>query len=127
MELLIVVLIIGILASIGLPNYSKSVEMSKARDCQGSLAMLYSAARSCQLDNNDTPTKCTLSYLTLNNYLGSISTDDFNWTVYGTIYVQATRNKGTYQNQYYRVYIQQYGSYAAGQCIVSSLFPACKI
>lgn len=50
-ELLVVVLIIGILASVGVPYYSKTMETSKATDAVAIGHMLANAYRMFQLDN----------------------------------------------------------------------------
>ena len=50
LEILVVVIIVGILASIALPNFGKAVEKAKVRDAQGALNMIYQAQRMYKLD-----------------------------------------------------------------------------
>lgn len=52
MELLIVVMIIGILATIAMPLYKKTVESSKATNALSIANMIANANRMYQLDNN---------------------------------------------------------------------------
>jgi type II secretion system protein G len=50
-ELLVVVMIIGILAFIGIPQYLKTVETSKAQDAQSMVNMIGQATRMYNLNN----------------------------------------------------------------------------
>ena len=54
-ELLIVVLIIGILAAVALPQYQKTVEKSKATQALTLLKSVYNAAKAYQLANGNWP------------------------------------------------------------------------
>lgn len=49
LELLVVVLIIGILASIALPQYQKSVEKSRTAEAQTTLKAMFTAQQECVL------------------------------------------------------------------------------
>lgn len=51
-ELMIVVLIIGILTTIAVPQYKKTVDTSRALDAIATLQMIANANRMYQLDNN---------------------------------------------------------------------------
>lgn len=66
LELLVVVVIVGILASMALPNFGKAVEKAKVRDAQGTLNMIYQAERMYKLDQG---TYGTLDNLITNQYL----------------------------------------------------------
>lgn len=52
MELMVVVLIIGILASIGVPYYYKTMETSKATDAVSIASLIANANKMYQIDNN---------------------------------------------------------------------------
>lgn len=58
-EMVVVVLIIGILASIGLPYYYKTIEASKASDAVSIGALLSSAARMYVVDNPTASFSCS--------------------------------------------------------------------
>ncbi|NLH39400.1 MAG: prepilin-type N-terminal cleavage/methylation domain-containing protein [Elusimicrobia bacterium] len=51
-ELMVVVLIIGILTTIAVPQYRKTIDTSKAMDALSTLQMIANANRMYQLDNN---------------------------------------------------------------------------
>lgn len=51
-ELLVVVLIIGVLSAVMIPQYNKTVEVSKADDAAAIVAMIGQANRMFQIDNN---------------------------------------------------------------------------
>jgi prepilin-type N-terminal cleavage/methylation domain-containing protein len=53
-ELLVVVLIIGILAGLSIPMYTKTLESSKAEDASGLVRMIGSTNRMFALDHNGT-------------------------------------------------------------------------
>ena len=53
LELLVVVLIIGILAGIALPQYEKSVERSRAAEAQTILKAMFTAQQECVLRTGD--------------------------------------------------------------------------
>ncbi len=50
-EIMIVVLIIGILLNIALPNFLQARETSRARACVGSLKQIDAAKQECAMDN----------------------------------------------------------------------------
>ena len=52
MELLVVVIIIGILAAVGIPHYHKTVETTKAGDAVAVASMLANAYRMFVIDNS---------------------------------------------------------------------------
>jgi len=55
-ELLIVVMIIGILAVIALPNYQKSIERAYTAEAKQVLSDIYNAKRLAKVTNRSTPT-----------------------------------------------------------------------
>lgn len=52
-ELMVVVLIIGILSSVALPQYQKSVEKARAAEALSTLGSLYRQYESCRLEHRD--------------------------------------------------------------------------
>lgn len=61
MELVIVVLIIGILAAFGVPQYFKTIETSKAEDAASMVAMIGTTNRMYALDHSNVYTGGTLT------------------------------------------------------------------
>lgn len=59
-ELLVVVLIVGILSAISIPQYNKSVETSKAESAASTLTMIGQAQRMFQLDSGSYVSNGTL-------------------------------------------------------------------
>ena len=102
-ELLIVVIIIGILASIALPNFSKAAERAKVKDAQAILASIHSAERVYFLDETrfgtDTDLYVNNHYLT-NPDPGGTTNPDWDFTVTSptatTFTATATRTGGAY-------------------------------
>lgn len=68
MELLITVLIVGILAALALPNFTKAIEKAKVKDAQTVLAAIAAAERIYRLDQG---TYGTLQDLVDNRYLSN--------------------------------------------------------
>ena len=103
LELLITVMIVGILATVALPNFTKSVEKAKVKDGQSTVAAIASAERIYRLDQGSFG---TLGNLTANNYVsdpdaGNLNTD-WNFGVAAaanTFTATATRTGGGYNNQ----------------------------
>lgn len=54
-EILIVVLIIGVLLAIAIPNFVQARETSRARSCVGNLKQIDSAKTQCVMDNRLSP------------------------------------------------------------------------
>lgn len=105
LELLITVLIVGILATVALPNFTKSVEKAKVKDAQSVLASVASSERIYRLDQGSFG---TLGNLTENNYIadpdgGNLNVDwDFAIVVGGagtTFTAAAARTGGGYNGQ----------------------------
>ncbi len=102
LELIITVLIVGIVASFAIPNFSKMVEKAKVRDVQTALAALATAERIYRLDQG---TYGTLANLAANNYASDPDAGNFNvdWdyaVVSGgaAFTATATRTGGGYNN-----------------------------
>jgi len=51
-ELLMVAILIGIMAAMALPNYSKHLERGRGREAEANLALIYNAQKRYRLDNN---------------------------------------------------------------------------
>ncbi|MBI3322819.1 MAG: prepilin-type N-terminal cleavage/methylation domain-containing protein [Candidatus Omnitrophica bacterium] len=66
LELLITVVIIGILAAIAAPNFTRAVEKAKVKDVQGILATIASAEKVYRLDHS---TYTGMATLAANQYL----------------------------------------------------------
>jgi type II secretion system protein G len=73
MEVLIVVLIIGILAAIAVPNYIQALEDSKVKACQANIDVLTAQAERYRLSRGEYPTlaenQCLSDYLAEKNFL----------------------------------------------------------
>lgn len=66
LELIIAVFIVGILASVALPNWGRAVERSKVKDVQSTLSAAFEAERMHRLDDD---AYGTLNELFINGYL----------------------------------------------------------
>jgi len=60
LEIIIVVIIIGVLASLALPRLFSTVEYSRSTEALSSFATIRSSLERCYLQNNGTYTGCTL-------------------------------------------------------------------
>jgi type IV pilus assembly protein PilE len=97
-EMIVVVLLIGILATMGVPAYINAVEDARGSEGLRTLQSMYSAAYDFYADN-ETFTGITLAQL--NTYTGSNFADNGDWTYAvgnlgdGTFTFTATRQDGT--------------------------------
>jgi type IV pilus assembly protein PilE len=113
-ELLVAVIIIAILTSVAIPQYTKMVEKSRMRDAEAKLALIFQAQRMYKLDNNTYATRVQLipTYMPEPNTtvfsiaFSSVTATTFTATatrlapggkyVNGTISVNETFNGSTY-------------------------------
>ena len=99
-EVMIVVIILGILASVAIPQYMKAIEKGRASEARNGLHIIYNAQRRYFLSNN-------------NYYGGSgdiedeleiyLESDYFNFSSSGganSFTATATRNSGPNQDEY---------------------------
>ena len=77
MELLIVIVIVGILASVALPSFGKTIERTRVKDAQATLASVYSAERVYRLDQGGYG---TLNDLIANRYVTNPNAGNADWT-----------------------------------------------
>ena len=103
LELLIAVVIVGILAALAIPNFTKSIEKGKVRDAEVVLSSLHSAERVYYLDQNSYGTDANLfanGYAT-NPDAGNSNPDwDYAAAPAGTTFsVTATRTGGGYNGK----------------------------
>lgn len=97
MELMITVVIVGILAAIALPSFSKAVERAKVKETQAALAAIAGAERVYRLDQVGYG---TLANLTANRYTSDPGNTDWNFATSGVtataFTATATRTAGGY-------------------------------
>ena len=65
LEIIIVIIIVGVLASLALPRLFSTVEFSRSGEALASFASLRSSLERCYLMNNSTYAPCTLASLDL--------------------------------------------------------------
>ena len=133
-ELSVVVIIIAILASIGVPQYLKTVETSKATNAAGITYMIASANRMYALDNptvglasgqmSNTNVLVTGNYLVPRDWSAAASpyTYSAGATCGAGILACSVRNSGTYANQW------GYSFTTTGACTPrNASTPACPV
>ena len=76
LELMIGIIIVGILATLAIPNFSKAIEKTKVKDAQTTLAALYSAEKVYRLDQN---AYGTLGNLIANHYITDPNAGNTTW------------------------------------------------
>lgn len=105
MELMIAVIIVGILASLALPRFGKSMEKARVREAQTALSAIYSSEKIYRLDQGNFG---SLAQMVANNYIADpdAANSNANWdftSVAGGGGAQftatATRTGGSYNNQ----------------------------
>ena len=77
LELLVVIMIVGILASVALPSFGKTIERTRVKDAQAILASVYSAERVYRLDQGGYG---TLNNLVTNRYVTDPNAGNAYWT-----------------------------------------------
>lgn len=133
-ELIVVVLIIGILAAVGVPQYRKTVETSKAVNAAGTTHMIWSACRMFTIDNPALPCPPgqvdNLHALVRRNYISRldwrVAASPYNYFVGNAIcganiLACSSRNSGVYRN------LWGYTFNTAGACTPRSTAPACPV
>lgn len=68
LELMVVIVIIGVLATLGLTQYSRVIEKSRAAEAKSILGALRSTAATRYMENNSDCTTCTTANLITNVY-----------------------------------------------------------
>ena len=120
-ELLVVVLIIGILAAIGLPQYTKAVERARAVEAVTNLRALVTAEKVYQMSNGIATTDLTLLDLQLNGEIndgGKMVLSNFTYDVHNIgdgqegFEIVASRNSNGNEVTDYYIYYSYVGGYA---------------
>ncbi len=123
-EMLVVVIIIGILASIALPAYQKSVEQSRAAQIWPLLKSMANAAQVYSMSRGNFPTTfdslsvlppswsgtekfSTWSYITDTRSDGEWSLQMYPNSGYGNLVIYAGRLKGKYKGAGFRIQIKK--------------------
>lgn len=102
-ELLMVVVIVGALASLAAPGFSKSLERAKVKDAETVLAAIYTAEKIYRLDQGTFGTGPNLSDAA-NNYMSDPNTSaDWSYDIgalsASTFTATATRSGGSYDTK----------------------------
>lgn len=113
LEILIVVVIVGILASLAIPRYQKSVESSKAAEAYANLNALREAEWVHHGRTGVFVTQSNFNDLAIENPMNvPLPQRKFNYTAFlsstgpgqDTFYIDANRNSGFYSGDYIRIY-----------------------
>jgi len=84
LELLIIIIIIGILAAIAIPGFSKAVEKTKVKDAQAVLSAVHSAEKIYYLDQGSfgtlDPDPAQSNTLVTNNYITNPNSGNTTWS-----------------------------------------------
>ena len=104
LELMIGLVVVTILASIAIPSFSKSIEKTKVKDAQTTLAAIYSSEKIYRLDQTSygsLPNLVTSNYITDPDPANNNTSWDFNVAGGGTnaFTATATRTGGSYNGQ----------------------------
>jgi len=101
LELIVVILVITILASLGMANYSRSKELALSKEAIANLKLLQAAEKSYSYEVStyypSTGNNSTIGTINGNLKLSLVSGDSRNWnyTVYSTGCVSAQKNAGS--------------------------------
>src|SRR5438067_2339791 len=99
-EIMIVVLIIGILLAIAIPNFVRARETSRGKSCQSNLQQIDSAKEQWAMDNKKTaadaaPASTDLAPTYLKNYPACPANGTYTISVVGTTPVCSVGTNGT--------------------------------
>jgi len=101
-EVMIVIIIIGILVALAIPNYTAKIEQIKGQNAVSNIQMIASALKIYFLKNSTEPTYPIGSLSAINTQLAiSLSDTDFRYNIISSTScatIQARRNSGTYVN-----------------------------
>lgn len=105
LELLIVIIIIGILATLAATNFGKAKEDVLDKEAISKLALLQSAQKDYYLDMNSYYSSSDISNINSNLKVSLPSgvNQSWNYTVYNTGCSQATRNGGDRRTWYFSI------------------------
>ena len=80
LELLVVLIIVGIMAGIAIPNYVKTSERAKDREAQTSLSLIQAAERMYRLRNTAYYSSTSITAINDNLHL-SLASQSWNYTI----------------------------------------------
>ena len=95
-ELLVVLVIIGIIVAVVLPNTLRAIDMARRRDTAGTLRAITNACYLCYADKRNWSSCGTISNLVLSSYMdGAVSgLQGFNGSYYSAVGVAGDSSNG---------------------------------